>query len=164
MLLITLNIPDVLCEDTFNIGPGQCEDIDECIPINANHTGWSQCINTFGSYYQECLEGFESMDNVSSQCRDIDECLQLGPIGACGDENKDGLPDGQCLNMIGTYECADMAVMNNENNDNFPIHWTAMKQNITDGKYLYCMLDDIDIKRLVHRPKGHALAFFKIDL
>ena len=66
------------------------------------------CVNTMGSFFCQCPQGFNTvnasseLDNVGVQCQDIDECQELGSL-ACP-----GMSD--CLNGPGTYDCLDMAV------------------------------------------------------
>ncbi|KAM9394479.1 adhesion G protein-coupled receptor E5-like [Pholidichthys leucotaenia] len=83
---------------------GSCEDDNECeedrCPSNAN------CMNTYGSFYCQCNDGFLSPEktvNVSpfSQCEvfsseiDVDECQE---------ENRCG-KNASCTNTKGSYEC-----------------------------------------------------------
>ena len=53
----------------------------------------SKCINTLGSYWCECLNGFY---NVNSSCYDINECnLEL----------HDCYSISSCYNLYGSYAC-----------------------------------------------------------
>merc|ERR1712168_386124 len=69
----------------------RCKDINECaVPYNG---GCSQnCQNTDGSYYCECVSGFELADNQHF-CMDVDECL-ANPCSV-----------GTCINSYRSYFC-----------------------------------------------------------
>ncbi|XP_051560104.1 adhesion G protein-coupled receptor E5-like isoform X2 [Myxocyprinus asiaticus] len=83
------------------IKPG-CDDENECVEnpnICGNH---SQCINTNGSYYCNCNEGFRSTASttnftaIDGQCEDINECAEK--TFQCSEHLV-------CVNYIGKYAC-----------------------------------------------------------
>lgn len=85
----------------------ECQDINECNnPINPCDSRTSRCVNKYGDYYCECLDGYEKLldndpnaaDN-KNMCFDIDECLLEG------DQNPCDLKNGFCSNTEGSYEC-----------------------------------------------------------
>ncbi|KAL5014737.1 hypothetical protein ScPMuIL_009007 [Solemya velum] len=61
------------CPDGFEDILGQCEDIDECSDPTVCNTATSSCINTEGSYYCACLDGFTSQDG----CLEVVATTQL---------------------------------------------------------------------------------------
>lgn len=85
----------------------RCEDIDECdfykgnvCPVNA------VCVNTLGSYYCNCKEGFKKQNPEDKMCIDIDECQDIP-----------GLCSQRCINYWGSFRCAcDSGFRLNANN------------------------------------------------
>ncbi|XP_059191988.1 adhesion G protein-coupled receptor E2 isoform X2 [Centropristis striata] len=83
-------------------GPGfddQCEDINECLDKPCGK--YSNCSNTNGSYYCQCIDGFRNRlgkvnFTLDGQCIDIHECFDFDNI--CG-------PNANCTNLIGAYNC-----------------------------------------------------------
>ncbi len=98
------------------------------------------CFNTFGSHFCDCPDGFFKRESNSSeagqstiQCHDIDECSELGQ-SAC-DNSTAG-----CINTIGGYDCADMAVMSSER-DGVSEQWFGVKPS-NDKSFRSCMIND----------------------
>ena len=86
-----------------------CTDIDECALDTADNCKLgTDCTNTPGSYTCACRSGYVGDPYVN--CYDIDECADGGRY-ACTFGPKTGLPDMACINMPGTYQCVDTAVM-----------------------------------------------------
>ncbi|XP_031416453.1 epidermal growth factor-like protein 6 isoform X2 [Clupea harengus] len=89
-----------LCPSTgLQLGPDErsCVDIDECVtgqnlcPFNR------RCINTFGSYYCKCQNGYDlKYVDGKYDCVDIDECLSGSH--KCSHH-------AECLNTQGSYKC-----------------------------------------------------------
>ncbi|XP_046720263.1 fibrillin-1 [Silurus meridionalis] len=68
------------------------EDINECQELPGLCQGGT-CINTFGSFFCECLKGF-ALNEETRVCEDVNECEKPGICGP-----------GQCYNTIGNYTC-----------------------------------------------------------
>ncbi|XP_010877329.3 latent-transforming growth factor beta-binding protein 2 isoform X2 [Esox lucius] len=81
------------CPPGLELADGtSCIDVDEC--RSDRICGDGDCVNTDGSYYCICLEGYATESTEGVSCRDIDEC------------SKDGVCSrGQCLNTDGSYLC-----------------------------------------------------------
>ncbi|XP_063048692.1 adhesion G protein-coupled receptor E5-like, partial [Engraulis encrasicolus] len=95
---------------------GYCEDDNECdtVPVYPSLCGeHAQCLNTKGSYYCECEEGYQSLKGPKftaddPKCQDIDECKT---VNICG------LPsEGICSNTNGSYICVCKAEHSNYGN------------------------------------------------
>ncbi|XP_077428050.1 adhesion G protein-coupled receptor E5-like [Vanacampus margaritifer] len=79
----------------------KCVDVNECgnSGLCGRHT---RCINTNGSYYCQCEDGFRNIhgsDNftgVDGQCQDKNECETH--VQVCGHMAK-------CINLIGSFSC-----------------------------------------------------------
>lgn len=97
------------CPKGFNLVKQTCIDEDECAidedypdlvgPCGEN----ADCINTNGSFFCRCVDGFRSSTNAetfsaetSATCKDINECLENPD--SCG-------PDASCFNAIPHYSC-----------------------------------------------------------
>ncbi|KAM6939527.1 adhesion G protein-coupled receptor L3-like [Xenentodon cancila] len=82
------------------------QDVNECEDTPAICGSNTDCFNTNGSYYCQCLPGFKNVqgtDNFTAadgQCMDINECID--------DKNVCG-PSAKCRNMIGSYHCTCMS-------------------------------------------------------
>ncbi|XP_040014538.1 adhesion G protein-coupled receptor E1 [Xiphias gladius] len=96
----------VSCPKGFNRVKKGCIDDDECA-VDDGDTGRcgsdSVCINTIGSFYCQCVDGFRSSTltvnfsaDTSATCRDINECLENKDI--CG-------PNAKCINTSPHYSC-----------------------------------------------------------
>ncbi|KAJ0033205.1 hypothetical protein NQD34_000312 [Periophthalmus magnuspinnatus] len=88
------------CRDGFVSQRNRCIDYNECVVDNPcpQH---SQCFNTNGSYYCQCLRGYRERKgrqnfNHEGHCEDINECTELS--GTCGF-------GATCMNNIGGYNC-----------------------------------------------------------
>ncbi|XP_072318419.1 adhesion G protein-coupled receptor E5-like [Eucyclogobius newberryi] len=77
-----------------------CIDNNECDSIEVSPCPEnSNCFNTNGSYYCECLIGFRAIKatkNFEGHCEDVNECNET--LGKCG-------PAAICKNRIGSYSC-----------------------------------------------------------
>ncbi|XP_005171094.1 adhesion G protein-coupled receptor E5 isoform X1 [Danio rerio] len=76
-----------------------CVDVNECDTAGVCGNN-SLCINTHGSYYCTCIEGFYStppnFTADTGQCEDINECVQN--VTRCSG-------DMECKNIDGSYKC-----------------------------------------------------------
>ncbi|XP_068605955.1 adhesion G protein-coupled receptor E2 [Brachionichthys hirsutus] len=97
------------CPKGFNLAKQKCIDDDECDVEDdyAAHAGPcgenAACINTHGSFYCRCVDGFRSSTKTanfsaetSATCKDINECVENA--GLCG-------PNALCSNTIPHYTC-----------------------------------------------------------
>ncbi|XP_057187538.1 adhesion G protein-coupled receptor E5 isoform X2 [Triplophysa rosa] len=88
------------CQIGFKSNKSICVDENEC-EMTPNMCGNNaMCINTNGSYYCNCENGFRSktlnFTATTGQCEDENECL--GVQSPCPDTLK-------CINTIGSFEC-----------------------------------------------------------
>ncbi|KHN79734.1 Fibrillin-1 [Toxocara canis] len=72
----------------------KCKDMNECLEPNACGKN-AKCINTPGSYYCSCMDGFTKTPANKTECIDIDECKLQKPCG----EN------ANCINTEGSFMC-----------------------------------------------------------
>ncbi|XP_058508539.1 adhesion G protein-coupled receptor E5 [Solea solea] len=113
MLALCLSVFTVLstqsCPNGFNHLPQGCIDIDECAvdddyPEDIGPCGEdADCINTKGTFYCVCKDGFRSSSLTvnfsaasSATCKDINECLEVQDV--CG-------PSANCFNTSPYYSC-----------------------------------------------------------
>ncbi|XP_040846670.1 adhesion G protein-coupled receptor E5 isoform X2 [Ochotona curzoniae] len=90
--------------DVFTDPTDTCEDINECAPPRSLSCGrFADCKNVDGSYYCECIQGYELTSgerNFSTEsqntCQDVDEC-------SSGQHQCHS--SAVCSNTIGTYKC-----------------------------------------------------------
>ncbi|XP_076799980.1 uncharacterized protein LOC143445052 isoform X4 [Clavelina lepadiformis] len=82
-----------VCKSGFT-GPGalNCADINECMYGTHGCSAKEQCVNTLGSFYCKCRNGF--VKNSDGKCTDQDECNMF----MCGD-------NAECVNNDGSYKC-----------------------------------------------------------
>ncbi|XP_070546532.1 mucin-like protein [Ptychodera flava] len=81
------------CPDGM-VGDGiKCFDDNEC--LSEQGTCNQTCINTLGSYYCECRQGFHLNEDKHS-CDDIDECSHHG--NRCARY-------ARCINLPGSFDC-----------------------------------------------------------
>uniref|UniRef100_A0A1A8NG52 EGF-like-domain, multiple 6 n=1 Tax=Nothobranchius rachovii TaxID=451742 RepID=A0A1A8NG52_9TELE len=74
-----------------------CVDIDECITGKNLCPYNRKCVNTFGSYYCKCQDGFDlKYLNGKYDCQDVDECA--AGTHKCSHH-------AVCLNTQGSYKC-----------------------------------------------------------
>ncbi|XP_067259389.1 adhesion G protein-coupled receptor E5 isoform X2 [Chanodichthys erythropterus] len=88
------------CKEGFQKINRTCVDEDECERPNLCGDN-ARCLNTLGSYYCICDEGFESKPpNFTAdkgQCVDINECFKKKV--ECSSEK-------ECVNTLGSYNCS----------------------------------------------------------
>lgn len=68
-----------VCKAGFHGNGTYCSDIDECgkTAVCSKH---ADCVNTPGSHYCKCHQGFEKQIHIPElQCKDIDECTEQTP-------------------------------------------------------------------------------------
>eukprot|EP00731_Ephydatia_muelleri_P029850 Em0021g373a len=81
------------CEGRFN--GTRCEsDVNECAQNNSCSPDTTICINTVGSYFCQCRQGFVMTD--TNECKDINECAG----------NPCSVKDAKCTNTVGSYQCS----------------------------------------------------------
>ncbi|XP_072898587.1 nephronectin a isoform X3 [Hemitrygon akajei] len=77
-----------------------CVDVDECASGTAMCPRFRKCINTFGSYFCKCYNGFDlRYYNGKYQCLDVDECARR--THKCS-------VFATCHNIPGFYKCKCM--------------------------------------------------------
>ncbi|CAF4415936.1 unnamed protein product, partial [Rotaria sp. Silwood2] len=77
-------------------GTSTCTDIDECTSqLDLCIPDVSSCVNSIGSYWCNCSNGYESMNG---SCVDINECNM-------SEKNCSGYKNTYCTNIQGSYEC-----------------------------------------------------------
>ncbi|XP_041040620.1 nephronectin a isoform X1 [Carcharodon carcharias] len=96
----------------LQLGPDRrtCVDVDECATGRVVCPRFRKCINTFGSYYCKCHDGFElRYYNGKYRCLDVDECARrthkCSAFAIC--QNTPGLYKCKCMpGYIGSgYSC-----------------------------------------------------------
>ncbi|XP_016369511.1 adhesion G protein-coupled receptor E1-like [Sinocyclocheilus rhinocerous] len=94
-LLLGLFLPSCSgCAIGYKFVKRKCVDEDECAVFPIACGGHAQCVNTEGSYYCTCNEGFK--ENLTGTCKDINECFENEtPCSA----------HMTCENSIGSYKC-----------------------------------------------------------
>ncbi|XP_067427306.1 adhesion G protein-coupled receptor E5 isoform X2 [Thunnus thynnus] len=108
VLVLCLSLGTVLsntdCPKGFSSVRQKCIDIHECDESDHNELCGdnAECLNTVGSFYCRCADGFRSTTgNVNfsaetpAKCKDINECRE-GNV--CGQ-------NAECKNTIGSYYC-----------------------------------------------------------
>ena len=70
-----------VCKAGFHGNGTYCNDIDECKTGEAVCSVHADCVNTPGSHYCKCHQGFEkeALPIPELMCRDIDECTEQTP-------------------------------------------------------------------------------------
>ncbi|XP_050307465.1 fibulin-1-like isoform X1 [Anthonomus grandis grandis] len=79
-----------------------CVDVNECEIANGGCS--HNCINAFGKSFCSCPAGFELSGDFKT-CKDIDECQLEYHKAQCLSE---------CINTVGSYKCADLTAMQND--------------------------------------------------
>ncbi|KAG8437303.1 hypothetical protein GDO86_008128 [Hymenochirus boettgeri] len=89
-----------ICDPGYQIQPGAiCQDIDECSLFQSREESkicLHECINTPGSYYCVCPQGYV-LDVSMNSCQDTDEC---------NSEQASCLGGELCVNLHGGFICA----------------------------------------------------------
>ncbi|XP_061547493.1 epidermal growth factor-like protein 6 [Phycodurus eques] len=83
----------------LQLAPDQrtCVDIDECVTGSNLCPYNKQCVNTFGSYFCKCQDGYDlKYVNGKYDCVDLDECASS--TDKCSHQ-------AVCLNTQGSYKC-----------------------------------------------------------
>ncbi|XP_052467489.1 adhesion G protein-coupled receptor E5 isoform X5 [Carassius gibelio] len=94
-LLLGLFLPSCSgCSYGYVFHKRKCVDEDECAVFPVLCGDHAQCVNTEGSYYCRCDEGFEM--SLTGLCKDINECKDAPDV--CG-------TNGSCYNHQGGYSC-----------------------------------------------------------
>lgn len=70
-----------MCKSGFHGNGTYCNDIDECKAGEAVCSVHADCVNTPGSHYCKCRQGFEdwNLSKPGLMCEDIDECTEQIP-------------------------------------------------------------------------------------
>ncbi|XP_053084428.1 adhesion G protein-coupled receptor E1 isoform X2 [Pangasianodon hypophthalmus] len=104
-LLVVQNnaTPAITCGKGYGVLQGKCVDDNECDGENPICGENAVCYNTNGSYYCQCVTGYQTNSKTvnftldeSGECEDINECLDNNTI--CG-------PNANCKNTPGSYDC-----------------------------------------------------------
>ncbi|XP_073697725.1 adhesion G protein-coupled receptor E5-like isoform X2 [Garra rufa] len=94
ILILGLFLPSCSgCAIGYKFVKRKCVDEDECAVFPIVCGDYAQCVNTEGSYYCTCNEGFK-MSSAGS-CKDVDECLS----SVCGVHSS-------CTNTPGSFFCS----------------------------------------------------------
>ena len=104
---------------------GECVDEDECdFYTNCQHS----CVNTEGSFYCDCYEGYELADDLYN-CTDVNECHQMN--GGC---------EFGCRNTIGSYQCYCYYGLELTNNTHCKdeIQCDIQQSNASQGNHFTC--------------------------
>ena len=104
---------------------GECVDEDECdLYTHCQHS----CVNTEGSFYCDCHEGYELADNLYN-CTDVNECHQLN--GGC---------EFGCRTTIGSYHCYCHYGLELTNNTHCKdeIQCDIQQNNASQGNHFTC--------------------------
>ncbi|XP_029014720.1 adhesion G protein-coupled receptor E2 [Betta splendens] len=108
LFFIMVMTQPLTCQPGYDVKEGKCIDQDECAadedypdrhsPCKAN----SHCINTVGSFYCLCADGYRTSKgetnftaDTSTECKDINECKEENICGK----------NAACNNTIGSYNC-----------------------------------------------------------
>ncbi|XP_034542740.1 adhesion G protein-coupled receptor E1 [Notolabrus celidotus] len=89
------------CPLGFNLQDDECTDNNECAGHPDPCGKYTKCINTNGSFYCHCLEGYSNIrgavnfTGLDGQCQDINECSVPNKCGH----------GANCTNTIGGFKC-----------------------------------------------------------
>ena len=94
----SLGMPQEECDDGQKRNAnGSCIEFNACVENSTICGSNAKCTSSFGKVRCDCLDGFEKINETSTQCEDKDECLT---------GNNDCLKSAStCENSIGSYEC-----------------------------------------------------------
>nr|XP_020452215.1 epidermal growth factor-like protein 6 [Monopterus albus] len=116
-----------------------CVDVDECVtgknlcPFNR------QCVNTFGSYYCKCQDGYDlKYVDGKYDCVDLDECA--ASTHKCSHH-------AVCLNSQGSYKCRCKSGFRGNG-----VECSAIPDSQVGPRILGGHLDNEDIKNVITEP------------
>jgi hypothetical protein len=96
IVLVSARCSCMSCIFSDHLSPSA--DVNECLERggeNGHHcNSYTQCVNTYGSYDCQCLNGFSYVDKWN--CAEIDEC-------ETGNHSCDA--NATCTNTVGSYAC-----------------------------------------------------------
>ncbi|XP_063328764.1 adhesion G protein-coupled receptor E1-like [Pelmatolapia mariae] len=116
------------CPQGYSAKKKACIDIDECKDEKKPCGENTICINTNGSYYCQCKDGFRrprgEVNSTAGGCKDIFECLEKKDI--CG-------PNTICVNTIPYYSCTcDDGFISTTGNKTFRHDQNAICEDINE--------------------------------
>ncbi|XP_045910053.1 epidermal growth factor-like protein 6 isoform X2 [Micropterus dolomieu] len=116
-----------------------CVDIDECVTGKNLCPHNRQCVNTFGSYYCKCQDGYDlKYVDGKYDCVDLDECAVS--THKCSHH-------AVCLNTQGSYKCRCKSGFRGNGFECSAIPDSQMRPGILGGK-----LGGEDIKNVIPEP------------
>uniref|UniRef100_A0A3P8UEI9 EGF-like-domain, multiple 6 n=1 Tax=Amphiprion percula TaxID=161767 RepID=A0A3P8UEI9_AMPPE len=116
-----------------------CVDIDECVTGKNLCPYNRQCVNTFGSYYCKCQDGYDlKYIDGKYDCVDLDECAAA--THKCSHH-------AVCLNTQGSYKCRCKSGFRGNGFECSAIPDSQVKPEILGGK-----LSNEDIKNVIPEP------------
>ncbi|XP_051815218.1 epidermal growth factor-like protein 6 isoform X2 [Acanthochromis polyacanthus] len=116
-----------------------CVDIDECVTGKNLCPYNRQCVNTFGSYYCKCQDGYDlKYIDGKYDCVDLDECA--AGTHKCSHH-------AVCLNAQGSYRCRCKSGFRGNGFECSAIPDSQVKPKILGGK-----LSKEDIKNVIPEP------------
>uniref|UniRef100_A0A8C4IT30 EGF-like-domain, multiple 6 n=1 Tax=Dicentrarchus labrax TaxID=13489 RepID=A0A8C4IT30_DICLA len=116
-----------------------CVDIDECVTGKNLCPYNRQCVNTFGSYYCKCQEGFDlKYVDGKYDCVDLNECAS--GTNKCSHH-------ADCLNTPGSYKCRCKSGFRGNGFECSAIPDSQVRPRILGGK-----LNKEDIKNVIPEP------------
>ncbi|XP_047456774.1 epidermal growth factor-like protein 6 isoform X2 [Mugil cephalus] len=116
-----------------------CVDIDECVTGKNDCPYNRQCVNTFGSYYCKCQDGYDlKYVDGKYDCVELDECA--AGTHKCSHH-------AVCLNTQGSYKCRCKSGFRGNGFECSVIPDSQVKPRILGGK-----LSNEDIKNVIPEP------------
>ncbi|XP_068560934.1 epidermal growth factor-like protein 6 [Cebidichthys violaceus] len=116
-----------------------CVDIDECVTGNNLCPYDRQCVNTFGSYFCKCQNGYDlKYVDGKYDCVDLDECA--ASIHKCSHH-------AVCVNTQGSFKCRCQPGFRGNGFECSAIQDSQVKPGILGGT-----LDNEDIKNIIPEP------------
>ncbi|XP_061698084.1 epidermal growth factor-like protein 6 isoform X2 [Syngnathoides biaculeatus] len=116
-----------------------CVDINECV-TGSNLCPYNrQCVNTFGSYFCKCQDGYDlKYVNGKYDCVDLDECAS--GTNKCSHQ-------AVCLNTQGSYKCRCKSGFRGNGFECSAIPESQVRPGIPGGK-----LENEEIKNIIPEP------------